>query len=80
LVDAKEKAKEIELAIENLLKQQCSLSRSDIKDHNDKFLSEIEDMLDEIEQKHKEIIAALEAHRKKLSAKERFLRRHYSRR
>ena len=77
LANAKEKAKEVELAIENLLKEHKGFSKNDIKNHSDRFSEELEDLIAEIKEKQKDIIVALEDHRKKLLAKERFLRRHY---
>lgn len=79
LVDAKENAKQVEVIIENVLKQHRGLSKNEIKGYNDKLSSELEDAIAEIKEKQKEIIKNLEAHCKKLSAKERFLRRHYKR-
>lgn len=79
LVDAKEKAKEVELKIENLLKEQRALDGKDIKNHVDKFSTELDDAIFEIKEKQKEILRDLEEHKKKLLAKERFFRRHYKR-
>ena len=77
LVDAKEKAKEVELKIENLLKEQRTLDGRDIKNHIDKLVSEIEETTMDIKESQKEILKNLEEHKKKLISKERFLRRHY---
>jgi len=77
LADAKERAKEVELAIENLLKEHKGFSKNEIKNHSDRFCEELEDLIAEIKEKQNEILQDLEEHRKKLLAKERFLRRHY---
>ena len=79
LQSARDRANEISKKIERLLKEQSSLSKSEIAKYPDKLILDIEESLAEIEIEYRELIKNVEKHRKVLNAKSRFLRRHNSR-
>ncbi len=79
LQSARDRANDISKKIERLLKEQSSLSKSEIAKYSDRLLIDVDASLEEIEKEYKEMVKYIENHRKALRAKSTFLRRHNSR-
>lgn len=79
LVEAKERAKEIERELEALQKRQRTLGRRDIEMHAQQLIGDVDTVIANIEEKFGGIIENLEAHKLRLGSRQEFIKRHYGR-
>ncbi len=77
LLEAREKSMKIKQKIDSLLQNHNSLNKKEIADHNDLLVEQTNAALAEIEKEMGNISKLLNDHKKYLSSKKRFLKRHY---
>lgn len=77
LKKAKNNATEIEKEIAHLLKKQNGFWKKEIARHDDMLLDEVDVALDKIDEEVRELKKNLLSHRKYVTTKSRFLKRHY---
>ncbi len=73
---AKDTARQISLALENLTKEHNTLTKKEIAMHSGKLSEATSDTLAAIEESCTEMLESLRLHKKQLEAKSRFLKRH----
>lgn len=77
LLEAKERSMKIRQRIDALLKNHNGLSKAEIAKHNSLLIEETDAAIEEIEAEMKAVSDLLYDHKKYLSSKKKFLKRHY---